>query len=303
MMKASMIRRVGLVVLSTLLLVVGASSFSIDSIAIHDFQKVTKALDRPLLIEQALPHKECRQWWTHIQIRSKDELVRLERQATGSKHEQTLLHALETISTQPTESIYITSSGSSCSTDQLPAYEFHQSFFEDPDSLSYFSGYTPLYDTLVVSGPGALSTLSCYSITCLNTCLSGGSLEWRFLPRIEEETEDGLHAYETITRTWEGYGFSLGEQSETNLFDERFDESVITATSNPGDLVIIPKDHWFQTRGLHRPGVSIQSQRCGSSELQLLVSRLLTPEERQVFCWTDDAEDIVRALFDAIEKR
>ena len=294
-------KRVGLVVLSTLL-VDDASSLSIDSVATHDFQKVTKSLDRPLLIEQALPIEECRQWWKHIQVRSKDELVRLERQATGSKHEQTLLHALETISSQPTESIYITSSGSSCSTDQLPSYEFHQNFFEDPDSLSYFSVYTPLYDTLVISGPGALSTLSCYSITWLNTCLSGGSLEWRFLPRIEE-TEDVLHAYETITRTWEGYGFSLGGQSEFNLFDERFDESVITASSNPGDRVIIPKDHWFQTRGLHRPGVSIQSKRCRCSELQLLVSRLLTPEERQVFRGTDNAEDIVRALFDTIENR
>ena len=117
-------KRVGLVVLSTLL-VDDASSLSIDSVATHDFQKVTKSLDRPLLIEQTLPIEECRQWWKHIQVRSKDELVRLERQTTGSKHEQTLLHALETISSQPTESIYITSSGSSCSTDQLPLYEFH----------------------------------------------------------------------------------------------------------------------------------------------------------------------------------
>jgi hypothetical protein len=286
------------------LLVAGTSSLSIDSVAVHDFQKVRNSLDRPLLIEQALPVEECRQWWKHIQVRSKDELVRLERQATGSHHEQTLLHALETVSSsQPTESIYITSSGSSCSTDQLPAYDFHQSFFEDPDSLPYFSVYTPLYDTLIVSGPGALSTLSCYSITGLNTCLSGGSLEWRFLPQIEE-TKDVLHAYETITRTWEGYGFSLGGQSQTNLFDKRFDESVITASSNPGDLVIIPPDWWFQTRSLHRLSVSIQSKRCGSSELPLLASRLLTPVERQVFDGRDkNAQDIIRALFDAIEKR
>jgi hypothetical protein len=207
-MTVASINRVGIMVLSTLL-VAGTSSLSMASVAIHDFQKVSNSLDRPLLIEQALPIEECRQWWKHIQVRSKDELVRLERQATGSKHEPTLLHALETVSSQPTESIYITSSGSSCSTDQLPAYDFHQSFFEDTDSLPYFSVYMQLYDTLVVSGPGALSTLSCYSITSLNTCLSGGSLEWRFLPRIEE-TEDVLHAYETMTRTWEGYGFSLG---------------------------------------------------------------------------------------------
>ena len=301
-MTAPAMNRVGLVVLLTLL-VGSTSSLSIDSVAMHnDFQKVTKSLDRPLLIEQALPIEECHQWWKHIQVRSKDELVQLERQVTGSKHEQTLLHALETVSAQPAEPIYITSSGSSCSTDQLPAYDFHQSFFEDPDSLPYFSLYTPLHDTLVVSGPGALSTLSCYSITFLNTCLSGGSLEWRFLPRLED-TKGVLHAHETITRTWEGYSFSLGEQSETNLFDERFDESVITASSNPGDLVIIPKDCWFQTRGLHRPGVSIQSKRCGSSELQLLVSQLLTPEERRVFHGTDNVQDLVRALFGAIEKR
>jgi hypothetical protein len=92
-------------------------------------------------------------------------------------------------------------------------------------------------------------------------------------------------------------------QSKANLFDKRFEESVIRASSNPGDLGIIPKDHWFQTRGLHLPSVSLQSKRCGSSDLQLLVSRLLTPEERHVLDGTGNTEDKIKALFDAIEKK
>jgi hypothetical protein len=74
-------------------------SVAIDSISGNDINGYNLLSDvrRPTVILHAIPLSERRQWWKHIQTRSKNELVQVDRQNIPGILEQELVHALELI--------------------------------------------------------------------------------------------------------------------------------------------------------------------------------------------------------------
>ena len=86
-------------------------------------------LYKPVLLSEIVNVRDRRSWWKHIQTRSKNELVQVHRQLSDATFEQELIHALALLQTA-SEPIYVSSIGSSCSTDQLPIYEFCESLFD-----------------------------------------------------------------------------------------------------------------------------------------------------------------------------
>mmetsp|Transcript_7879 Transcript_7879/g.11330 ORF Transcript_7879/g.11330 Transcript_7879/m.11330 type:complete len:331 (+) Transcript_7879:59-1051(+) len=316
-----------LILLLCSFLVGRAVALSVENhMSVDDFRSKITAhyptrLRQPTVVEEALLPREYREWWKHIQTRSKREVVRVERQATGGIYEQTLLHALEVALFQSSsrDPIFITSTSSSCSTDQLPVYDFHESFFNSSgcigDWFPLFSPYTHICDQLVIIGESALSRLESNPFTILNTCIAGGPSIWKFLPFHSEEELVGQQVpfdkFEKQTQTWDGYPFSTGWQSTTNLFDERGVENLktTTITTRPGDILIIPPGWWYQSSGVGQPNVSIRSQRCGKDDMQHLIEHIMSakgidktiviPDKKSIDM--KEASCLIRELFEVVE--
>jgi hypothetical protein len=259
---------------------------------------------QPLIIAQAIDIQERRQWWKHIQTRSKNEIVQVRR---GTKvYDQELIDALELLQLA-VEPVHVTSLGSSCSMDQLPNYDFCESLFEDPDVLSCFSEYTPMHDTLELSCHGAVSTLSSRAYTSIVITLGGGELEWR----LEPQTTESLKAHDAssaVTRTWNGQDFSWGWNSRERLEPHTADMTVLAITTTPGDVLIIPNNWWFQSCAVGPANISVHSKRCGSKDLPKLIQHILgggaagdPTSASSSSSSAGDPQEMVHELFERIE--
>lgn len=234
-------------------------------------------ISEPLVILDAIPLEERKKWWTHITTRSKNELVRVNRQHLNTADfEMELIHALELIEQQSDDGpVLLTSIGSSCSMDQLPIYDWSQSFFQEPDILCHFSPYTPMHDSLIVSSNNAVSTLCSRAYSTIVICLGGGAIEWWLQPQTDSNLKR-YHASRSVTRTWEGDSFSsMGFNSGSTIIDLAEDHTTTTVTClklSPGDILVIPQNWWFQNRATDkRANISIHSKRCEESQFSSLV--------------------------------
>jgi hypothetical protein len=261
-------------------------------------------IHKPLVLSEIVNVQDRREWWKHIKTRSKNELVQVHRQASHGVFEQELVHALELLQTA-SEPLYVTSIGSSCSTDQLPIYDFCQSLFDDNDVdvLAYFSSYTPMHDSLFLSCHDAVSTLCSRAYTSAVVNIGGGSVEWSFFenPTAEDDINfQAFDSYAAVTRTWNGHEFSLGWNSPHHLSLEDNSMAITRLTTRPGDVLIIPSFWWFQSRAKGPANISIHSKRCGVNDLPVLIQHILGDKE---IISGGDPQDMVQQLFECIETR
>ncbi|CAJ1933876.1 unnamed protein product [Cylindrotheca closterium] len=279
-------------------------------------------VQRPILICDAIAQSQRRQWWKHIQTRSKSEMVMVDVQTTSvedngggeeeeEEGEQPLQDALEkvqsSIEQENGEAIYVASIGSSCSTDQLPIYEYCQSFFSDPDILSNFSPYTPMHEQLVISCNQAISTLSSryYATTILS--IGGGPIEYE-MEAISQKTIDSYKGTRAITRTWDGDTFNVGWNSGQDILMDDWSDNqrdVVSACIQPGDILIIPKNWWFQSKSQQNiANISVLGRRCGSKEFEELVQHILPSNLANVMLLAleeNEDEEKCQMLFDSIK--
>lgn len=278
-------------------------------------------VQRPILIQNAIPESERRQWWKHIQTRSKNEVVLVDTQTVSVNENEDeddneagksrLVSALErvqaSIRQKSRDPIYVESIGSSCSMDQLPIYEYCQSFFGDSDILSNFSPHTPMHEQLIISSNQARSTMSsrCYTTTSL--CIGGGPIEYR----MEAISQENIAAYKgtrAIARTWEGDAFNVGWNSmEGRLWDSENLGNIVSARVLPGDILVLPRNWWFQSQSQRAAAnISVFSKRCGSGEFEQLVQDILPPKLANKMLLTlgsagADDDDKYQMLFDSIK--
>lgn len=258
-------------------------------------------VQRPIVISDAVPLLERRQWWKHIQTRSKNELVQVDRQNTPDVLEQQLIHALELVENvmDSNEPILVSSIGSSCSIDQLAVYDLCQSFFCDPDILTHFAAYTPMHDHLVISCNNAKSMLCTKSYTSIILSLGGDNVDYWLVPQTLQNRK-AYHGYRAVTRTWEGDSFSLGWNSEKNIIESKDDVAKICL--RPGDILVVPQRWWFQSHANGRSAnISIHSKRCSSSGLFDLVRDVLATEDIVPLSGNDEDHAKVQKLFDDIK--
>jgi hypothetical protein len=264
-----------------------------NRMSVSDYQASSPSLlNEPVVIESALDWRQCQYWWKHILTRSLYEDVTVDRggeQASVSLKKATQLVMEESSHQNP---IYVSSPGSSCSTDQLPLYDLLASFFDLPDWMPLFSLHAPITDTLVLAGEGASCQLQRHPYTTFSLGVVGNQL-WRLLPPKEMEGSKSIDS-----TAWDGFAFSTGEcvpsgelfgllhndledeETYEGMDDGKFfeyqhlaekghmlrpnlaiDEEWISTVVLDGDVLIIPPNWWYQSYGVER-SVTLTSQRC-----------------------------------------
>ena len=319
-----------------------SEAFFMSRLSVAEFQ-ASPILDEPVVIENALDWRGCQYWWKHILTRSGNEDIAVKRRdGVSSISLQKAAHLVRHESSHY-DPIYVSSQGSSCSTDQLPFYDLLDSLFEETeDWLPLFSLHAPITETLVLAGEGASCPLQRHPYACFCLGLTGNSL-WRLLP-----PEQDLKSESIDSEAWDGFSFSTGQQvSKGELFglrhkDVEVDDSEKTAfidehkfieyqhlaeqndmmrsnlaieepwTSTvvlDGDLLVIPPNWWYQSYNLET-SISLESQRCHdlSEFLQHIVkgSNLDAPPrllQRTEFHTAEDAKQSIDELFELLEEQ
>ena len=173
--------------------------------------------------------------------------------------------------------------------------------------LAYFSSYTPMHDSLVLSCQNAVSTLCCRLYTSTIVNIGGGSVEWIFEPPIagdDTDADQALNSYAAVTRTWNGHEFSLGWNSPRDLFSkeekgsERHNKiSPTRLTTLPGDVLIIPSLWWFQSQAKGPANIAVHSKRCGLKDFPTITRHITGSKEIS----GNVPRDMVESLFECIE--
>lgn len=198
--------------------------------------------DEPVVVQDVLSMPKCDQWWDHISTRSHKEMVQVTQQRKASKTKLLLAQATKLVASASSHGnpLFLTSIGSSCSTDQLPLYDTLEELFVNPDTdfedrndwFAYLGRHAPTYDTLVVSGEGSTfpNAISSHPFTKTILCLQGSQL-LRVLPpngdiakkywnddQTQNKAKQAQQPPQPIWgESWEGFPYSLGSQLNPSL--------------------------------------------------------------------------------------
>jgi hypothetical protein len=231
-----------LLLCASLILRLSSAAFFMQRVTPSNF-KASPIVDQPVLIEEWLDLEKCEEWLDHITTRSAHESVIVQR--SKSFESLPLEDAIESAMGKSSHESPVlvessSSNGSSCSMDQIPLYDLINELYtssdrdngskNNEDFLPLLSYHASLPDTLRILGQGASSTLCSHSYTRYNMCLEG-SVVWRLLPpsfpalgnnsATKKVTDVIRDARSLETVAWDGYRFSIGQQSKKSLYTFR----------------------------------------------------------------------------------